>query len=132
MNPDLKPGITGRQALTVGHSDTAASYGSGLVEVFATPAMIALMEKTAQLSVQPLLPEGHITVGTEVNVTHIKASLPGMEIVCKTELLEADGRKLLFRVSASDRDGLIGEGTHRRVIVNAAGFMEKLTNPEKK
>lgn len=126
MEYNLQPGIKGIQVITVGLSDTASHYGSGLIEVFATPAMVALMEKTAQLSIQDLLPEGHITLGIEISVTHVKATLVGMKVFCESHLEIVDGKKLLFRVSARDEKGLIGEGTHRRYIVEAAKFMDKL------
>jgi len=113
--------------ITVGPSDTASHYGSGLIDVFATPAMVALMEKTAQLSVQAQLPEGHITLGTEISVSHVKATPVGMKVVCESHLVSVDGKKLLFKVTAHDEKGLIGEGTHRRYIVEAGRFMEKLT-----
>jgi predicted thioesterase len=126
MDVNLKPGLPGTLTITVSAEDTAARYGSGLVEVFATPAMIALMEKTAQLSVQPHLPEGYITLGTAISVTHLKASPVGMKVHCESTLISAEGRKLEFLVKASDEKGLIGEGTHQRTMVNAERFMEKL------
>ena len=129
MEFNLKAGITGRQVITVTDADTASSFGSGLIAVFATPAMIALMEKTAQMSVQPLLPAGAITLGTAVSITHTKATPVGMKVFCESELLEIDGKKLLFRVIARDEKGVIGEGTHRRYIVDAEAFMNKLNNP---
>ena len=112
--------------ITVGVSDTASHYGSGLIEVFATPAMVALVEKTAQLSVQEHLPEGHITLGTEISVSHVKATPVGSNVVCESHLVSVDGKKLLFKVSAHDEKGLIGEGSHRRYIVESSKFMEKL------
>jgi len=126
MDFNLKTGITGSESLTVSIADTATHYGSGLIEVFATPAMIGLMEKTAQSSIQHYLPEGFITVGTEVNITHVKATPLGMKVICTSELIGVDGKKLLFKGSAHDETGLIGEGTHKRYIVNAAEFMQKL------
>ena len=126
MEYNLQPGIKGTQVITVGLSDTASHYGSGLIEVFATPAMVALMEKTAQLSIQDLLPDGHITLGTEISVTHVKATPVGMKVFCESHLEIVDGKKLLFRVSARDEKGLIGEGTHRRYIVEVEKFLEKL------
>lgn len=125
---EIKPGIKGRQHLRVTDDVTAAAYGSGLVEVFATPAMIALMEKTCQLSVQDHLEEGHMTVGTLVNVKHLKATPVGMQVDCESELTFHDGRRLTFKVSAKDEKGLIGEGTHERFIVNRDEFMQKLNN----
>jgi len=127
MEHNLQPGLKGMQTITVGPSDTASHYGSGLIDVFATPAMVALMEKTAQLSVQAQLPEGHITLGTAISVSHVKATPVGMKVVCESHLESVEGKKLLFKVTAHDEKGLIGEGTHRRYIVEAARFMEKLT-----
>ncbi len=126
MNHNLQPGLKGTQMITVGASDTASYYGSGLIEVFATPAMVALMEKTAQLSVQDQLPEGHITLGTEINITHVKATPVGMKVFCESVLEAVDGKKLLFKVAARDEKGLIGEGTHRRYVVEAERFMQKI------
>ncbi len=126
MDFNLSPGITGNCELTVSHTDTATHYGSGLIEVFATPAMVALMEKTAQLSVQEHLPQGYITLGTEINITHVRATPIGMKVFCESKLELADGKKLLFKVTARDEKGLIGEGTHRRHIVEVRKFLEKL------
>jgi fluoroacetyl-CoA thioesterase len=123
---NLTPGTTGHQEITVEQSDTASHFGSGLIEVFATPALVALMEKTAQLSVQHQLPEGYITLGTEISITHVKATPVGMKVFCESVLESVDGKKLLFRVTARDEKGLIGEGTHRRYIVETTRFMEKL------
>jgi len=119
---NLTPGTTGHQETIVGPDDTATRYGSGLIEVFATPAMVGLMEKTAQLSVHNLLPEGHITLGTEISITHVKATRVGMKVFCESELLAVDGKKLLFKVVARDEKGLIGEGTHRGIVTPVIQF----------
>lgn len=123
---ELKVGIAGFEKERVTDDLTATAYGSGLVDVFATPAMIALMEKTCQLSVQPFLPEGHITLGTLVNIKHVKATPVGLMVECTSQLIALDGRKLTFSVSTSDEHGLIGEGLHERFIVNKMDFMDKL------
>lgn len=122
----LHIGIEGEKEIVVQTEDTAARYGSGLIEVFATPAMIGLMESTAQQSVQYLLDDGLITLGTEVNIRHLKATPVGMKVNCKSRLISIEGKKLLFEVSASDEAGLIGDGTHSRYIVDAEKFMAKL------
>lgn len=122
----IPKGTIGLLQLKVTKELTAATYGSGLVEVFATPAMIALMERASQLSVNEYLPDGYITVGTLVNVKHLKATPVGMSVTCKSELVEQDGRRLIFKVTASDEKALIGEGVHERFIVNQADFMNKL------
>ncbi len=122
----LKIGVEGYMEQIVEYNNTAASYGSGLVEVFATPAMIGLMEKTAQLSVQPFLSEGNASVGTEVNIKHLKATHIGSIVYAKTKLIEIDGKQLVFEVSAFDEQGQIGSGFHTRYIINTERFMEKL------
>ena len=126
METELKIGIVGKQEEKVILEKTAAKYGSGLVEVYATPAMIALMEKTAMLSIIPYLPQGHGSVGTEVNIKHLKATPVGQIVSCESELIEVDGRKLVFKVAAKDEEGEIGHGTHTRFVIDTAKFMAKL------
>lgn len=104
---------------------TAKAVGSGGLEVYATPAMIALMEKTSAALVQPYLAEGEGTVGTLVNITHISATPLGMQITCESELIEIDRKRLVFRVTATDEKGKIGEGTHERFIINNEKFIAK-------
>lgn len=121
----LEAGIKGTGSVEVVRENTAAAVGSGMLEVFATPMMIALMEKTACESVAPYLEEGSGTVGTELNVKHVAATPIGMQVTCETELVEVDGRRLVFQVKASDEAGLIGEGTHERFIINNEKFQSK-------
>lgn len=122
----LHIGIEGHSEIIVKIEDTAASYGSGLIEVFATPAMIGLMESTAQLSIQSFLEVGFITLGTELNIKHLKATPVGMNVRCETKLISIEGKKLVFEVSAFDEVAMIGNGTHSRYIVDAEKFMAKL------
>ena len=126
MTKNLITGIKGDIQTIVTKEQTAAAYGSGLVEVFATPAMIALMEKTCLRSVLEYLPDGINTVGTEVNVKHLKATAVGKNVRCQSELQKIDGKKLLFTVEAFDEQGKIGEGTHSRYVIDVKSFMEKL------
>lgn len=105
---------------------TAARIGSGLVEVFATPMMIALVEQACLESVLPYLDEGQGTVGTLVNVTHSAATPVGMRVWCDSELVEVDRRRLVFSVKVYDECGPIGEGTHERFIIDTAKFIEKV------
>ena len=126
MEFNLKPGITYPAKQKVAYADTAVKYGSGLVEVFATPAMIALMENAALKTVLPYLGDEHNTVGFEINVRHLRPTPVGMEVECTATLTEVDGEKLVFSIVASDEEGTIGEGTHTRYIINAKKFMEKL------
>ena len=114
----LEPGIEGRREHVVDDRlVTRHVVGKGL---FATPAMIGLMEQLSHKAVEPYLPEGTTTVGFEVHVWHRGAAKPGSTVVVETRLEEvADGRKLLFRVACRQGDRLIGEGTHRRTVVPA-------------
>jgi len=126
MEPNPALGTEGQKQIVVTAEKTATAYGSGTLDVFATPAMIALMEQTAMESVSHLLPEGFITVGTEVSVKHFKATLPGKVVICNSKLLLAEGSKLVFEVSASDESGSIGKGTHTRYIVDKQKFINNL------
>ena len=121
----LETGIKGKQILTVDRTNTADAYGSGELSVFATPAMIALMEYTASQSVASELEDGQSTVGTLVDVKHVAATPVGMQVTCISELTEIDRRRLVFRVTASDACGLIGEGLHERFIIDKEKFLEK-------
>ncbi len=121
----LKAGIRGEQSVEVVYENTATAVGSGVLKVFATPCMLALMEKTACDSVMPYLDDGNGTVGTQVNISHLAATPIGMTVRCESELLEVDGRRLVFDVKAYDEAGLIGEGTHERFIVNNEKFQGK-------
>lgn len=122
---EIKSGIKNKTELTVTEKDTALAYGSGNLEVFATPAMAALMENTAMNSVAPYLEQGEETVGTLLNIKHLSATPIGCNVFCESELVEVDGRRLVFKISAYDSKGLIGEGTHERFIVSAEKFMNK-------
>ncbi len=126
MEFNLTKGIKNSEEIIVSYNDTAAKYGSGLVEVYATPAMIALMEKTCLNSVLSHLPDGFGTVGTKVNIVHIKATPINMKVICKSELVEIEGRRLVFRVEAFDEQGEIGSGTHERFIIDVKKFMSKI------
>ncbi|MCQ2279687.1 MAG: thioesterase family protein [Bacteroidales bacterium] len=122
----METGIKGIQEIIVTEELTAAHIGSGLVKVFATPMMIALMEKTCASSVEPFLEAGQGTVGTHVNVSHSAATPVGMKVHCESELVEIDRRRLTFHVTASDERGIIGEGMHERFIIDSARFQAKV------
>ncbi|WP_028582908.1 thioesterase family protein [Desulfogranum mediterraneum] len=126
MDVQLEIGLKGQEKMVVGHKDTAAQYGSGLVEVFATPAMVALMEKTCLGSVLPFLPSGSGTVGIKVDISHTRATPVGQEVVCESTLVEQDKRRLVFELVARDQNGEIGRGRHERFIIDTAKFMAKL------
>ena len=121
----MEAGITGKQTITVTEEKIAQAMGSGTLPVFATPAMIALMENTAYKSVADELEEGAGTVGTLMNVKHVAATPVGMEVTCETKLIEVDRKRLVFEVKAYDAAGVIGEGTHERFIIDNERFLAK-------
>ena len=125
MEYDMLKGLRHSETLVVEHKDTAAVYGSGALEVFATPAMIALMEKTCLESVANKIGDGNTTVGIAVNIKHLKASPVGSTIRCEAELVEVDRRRLVFKVRCFEGDTLVGEGIHERFIVDSEKFMSK-------
>ena len=126
MEYDMLKGLCHSETLMVEHKDTAAVYGSGSLEVFATPAMIALMEKTCLESVNSKIGEGNTTVGIAVNIKHLKASPIGAVIRCDSKLIEVDRKRLVFEVQCFEDDTLIGEGIHERFVVDSVKFMGKL------
>ena len=121
----LTVGISHEMTRNVTDENTAASLGSGLLDVFATPAMVALMEETCMKSVQAELDEGCGTVGTGLTIHHVSATPVGMTVRCASKLVEVDGRKLVFDVQAFDEAGLIGQGTHERFIIESEKFFAK-------
>ncbi|MDR1416516.1 MAG: thioesterase family protein [Prevotellaceae bacterium] len=125
MELALKEGLQYIADKIVTKEDTASKYGSGLVEVLATPAMIGLMENAAMNAVLPYLPQGYGTVGTSIHVAHSKATPVGMKVWGVATLLKVDGKRLQFEVTAKDEQGEIGRGTHERYVVNVEKFTAK-------
>lgn len=121
----LKIGITNIIETVVTIENCAQNVGSGDTDVFATPAMIALMEKTCAASVSPYIENDTTTVGTLVSIEHLAATPVGMKVTCKSTLTEIDGRKLVFDLEVFDECGKIGGGTHHRFIVNRNKFQQK-------
>lgn len=121
----MQTGIKGHTEQIVDERVTADTVGSGLLSVFATPAMIALIEKTAWESIADEMEPGQGTVGTKVDVAHISATPIGMKVWCDTELVEVDNRRLVFSVTVYDEAGKIGEGTHERFIIYNDKFKAK-------
>ena len=114
----LQTGLTGEAHATVDASRLASALGSGRVDVFATPAMIGLMEQAAVNAVDHLLPKGQSSVGARIDVEHVAATPPGLQVRAEAELIAVDGRRLTFRVQAFDSVERIGTGTHQRVVVD--------------
>lgn len=108
----------------VSETETADKVGSGGLPVYSTPSMTALMERAAFGLAKE---QGYDTVGTRLEISHLRACLPGTSLTCTAELSEIDGRRLSFRVTVSDAEGVIGEGEHERFIIDAGKFMDRLT-----
>lgn len=121
----LKEGIRGRQSVRVTAENTARAMGSGTLEVFATPALVALAEKTCWQSVAPELEEGFGTVGTKLELEHTAPTPVGMQVSCESELTAVEGRKLVFAVRLFDERGPVGGGVHERFVVNDQKFSAK-------
>lgn len=121
----IKEGITGEASAQVTDDNTAVKMGSGTLPVFATPAMVALVEKAAWSSVADELEDGQSTVGTAMTLSHESATPKGLKVTAKTTLTAVDRRKLTFSWEAYDEAGLIGRGTHERFIVTDEKFVAK-------
>ena len=128
MDNILKTGMHAKLEITVEERHTASALGSGGIDVLATPMMIALMEGASMNAVQPALSEDESTVGTLVNISHTAATPVGMKAWATGRLIEIDGKKLVFEVSAYDESGLIGEGIHERFIINIDKFIKKVNS----
>ena len=122
----LKEGMTGSARIVVGEEHTAPRVGSGKVAVLATPVMINLMEAAALDAVEAHLPEGHQSLGTHLNVGHYAATPVGMGLRATAVVTRLDGRTIEFRVEAFDDKERVGDGTHRRVVVNVERFDQRV------
>lgn len=130
----LSVGLMGSATAIADASRSAKAIGSGSVDVFATPMMVALMEAAACNSIEQYLPGGSTSLGTHIDVTHEAATPMGMRVRGTAVLTAIDGRALTFTLEARDERGLIGRGTHKRVVVETERFLEKLaqnTSPSK-
>lgn len=125
MEINLRPGLIGEKQEKVTENNTAIKYGSGDVPVYATPALVGLIEGAAINAVDKFLPEGTCTVGINVNLKHTAATPVGMLVTARAELIEVDGRRLVFKVEGYDEKEKVGEGTHERFIVQIDKFMQK-------
>lgn len=121
----LTIGLTGRAETTVVQENTAAAVGSGLLPVFATPMMVALMENAAVNALIGHLDEGEGSVGTHMDISHDSATPIGLKVWTKAQLIAVDGRALTFSVTAYDEAGPIGKGVHQRFIIQNEKFMGK-------
>jgi predicted thioesterase len=128
---DLVPGLQAELEHTVTAAESAAQWGSGLVAVFSTPALVGLMEQTAVTALTGHLPPGQTTVGAHMDVRHLAATPIGMQVHARAQLKSVEGRKLAFKIQAWDELELIGEADHERVMVDEARFTERVQGKRK-
>jgi len=126
MDFKIPTGLKHHLEIEVTENQSALHFGSGQVNVFATPAMISLMEKTAMESIMDYLPKGLTSVGTEINIKHLKATPIGSTVNSESYLKSVSGQKVIFELHAYDEKGMIGIGKHTRVIVEETSFMNNL------
>ena len=119
-------GAKGSAEILVGDEHTAPRVGSGRIRVLATPVMINVMEAAALAAVEHLLPDGHQSLGTHLDVGHYAATPVGMRLRATAEVAGIDGRKIAFRVEAHDEKERVGDGTHVRVVVNVERFDQRV------
>nr|MBN1228826.1 thioesterase family protein [Anaerolineae bacterium] len=125
---EIGPGVTGTKTIIVTDDLTASHLGSGEIGVFATPAMVALMEGAAVAALSPLLPAGQTSVGVAISTNHLAATPTGHQVRAEAVVTGVDGRKVMFQVKAWDEKELIGEGTHTRFLVDLDRFLERVSS----
>lgn len=123
--PGIQLGLAGTAHTTVTQSNTAIALGSGLVPVFATPALVALLEEAAVKALAPQMEAGKTSVGTRVDVQHLAATPLGMAVHAEATVTGVDGRQISFRVTAYDEAEQIAEGIHQRIIVDEQRFLAR-------
>ena len=122
---EITVGMKGEAFTDVEREDTAMEVGSGSLLVYATPCMVALMEGAACEAIAEALSESQTTVGTALNIEHVSATPVGMEVRAEAVVTEVNGKVITFEVNAYDEAGLIGKGTHKRVVINSQKFLDK-------
>ena len=122
---NISTGTSGTAEIIVSENDLAVNVGSGSLKVFATPCMVALMEKSACVCLSEYMEDDETTVGTELNIKHISATPMGMKVTAEAVLTEINDREFVFSVKAYDEAGLIGEGIHKRFLVKGEKFTRK-------
>jgi fluoroacetyl-CoA thioesterase len=123
----IQPGLCGEASLRVASEHTAMNLGSGGVHVLATPQLVLLMERAAVAAVDHLLPEGNRTVGAQLDIRHLAPTPVGFEVTARAELFEVDGRWLNFRLQVHDGTEVVGDGTHKRYVIDMQRFGEGVT-----
>lgn len=122
---EITVGLKGEARTLAEREDTAQAVGSGSLLVYATPCMVALMEGAACEAIADCIPEEKTSVGTYLEISHISATPVGMEVWAEAEVTAVEGSTVTFHVTAYDEAGKIGEGVHKRAVINAQRFLDK-------
>jgi len=122
----VEPGLMGEAERRVSEELTAVRWGSGLVPVLGTPALVGLMEQAAVAALEGRLPAGQTSVGVRIDVQHLAATPVGMRVRARAELVAVEGRRLVFHIEAWDEVERIGEATHERVVVEEERFLARV------
>ena len=131
MSIELKLGLIGETSQRVSEQDTAASWKSGLVDAYSTPALVGLTENASVNAIEKCLDANQTSVGVEVNVKHLAATPVGMIVKARAELVEINGRRMKFKIEAWDEKEKVCEGWHYRAIVDRSRFVDRLTQKAK-
>lgn len=124
----IEPGLKNERTWLVAKEHLASAFGSGLVDVLATPVLVGFCEECCRTGVEPLLGEGERTVGSSIALRHLAATPPGMRVTVSSELVEVDKRRLRFRVEAHDEVERIGEAEHERFIIDLERFERRVAD----
>lgn len=122
----LLPGLNAELEITVSEADTATRWGSGLVPVYSTPALVGLMESASVKTLEDCLPEDQTTVGGHIDIHHLAATPVGMRVRARAELTAVEGRKLTFKIEAWDDTEKVGEALHERFLIDTQKFVAKV------
>lgn len=128
MLKELRIGLKAKSEQIVTEDMLASKVGSGLVDVFSTPKLVALIEQAASEAVKDYLPDGDVSVGININIDHLAATPLGMKVRAEAELVAIDKKRLTFKVKAYDQVDLIAQGDHQRYVVNRQKFMSNVEN----
>lgn len=128
----IEPGLTSERTWLIDERHLASAFGSGLVDVLATPVLVGFCEQTARIAVDPLLREGQKTVGTSITLRHTAATPPGMKVTVRAKLVEVERRHLRFEIEAHDEQEQIAEAQHERFIIDTERFERRIAEKRSK
>ncbi|SHI60302.1 thioesterase family protein [Lutispora thermophila] len=125
---NINAGMSKTMQKEITEEDTALYYGSGSIQdLLATPVLSALMIEAAVSVVDPLLPDGYMTIGKYLSIEHLEPTVKGMTVTVNASIIEIENNKITFAIKAYDELGQIGSGIHERYIVNYSLLKQKVS-----